>query len=89
MHREGTEFPGLLSAADETERKSGKMATVEELIKQYQTDEELQKEVAEILARGKISPRDFLSFAKKHGVKVSLTDIPKYMEEAKKAGLIK
>ena len=65
------------------------MATVEELIRQYQTDEALQKEVADILADGKVSAAEFMSFAKKHGVKVSLTDIPKYMEEAKKAGLIK
>ena len=65
------------------------MATVEELIKQYQTDKSLQKEVADILKDGKISPMEFMNFAKKHGVKVSLTDIPKYMEEAKKAGLIK
>ncbi len=65
------------------------MATVEELIKQYQTDKALQKEVADILKDGKISPMEFMNFAKKHGVKVSLTDIPKYMEEAKKAGLIK
>ena len=65
------------------------MATVEELIKQYQTDKALQKEVADILKDGKISPMEFMNFAKKHGVKVSLTDVPKYMEEAKKAGLIK
>ena len=65
------------------------MATVEELIKQYQTDKALKKEVADILKDGKISPMEFMNFAKKHGVKVSLTDIPKYMEEAKKAGLIK
>ena len=65
------------------------MATVEELIRQYQTDEALQKEVADNLAAGKITPKDFLNFAKKHNVKISLTEIPKYMEEAKKAGLIK
>ena len=65
------------------------MATVEELIRQYQTDEALQKEVADILAAGKITPKDFLNFEKKHNVKISLTEIPKYMEEAKKAGLIK
>ena len=65
------------------------MATIEELIRQYQTDEALQKEVADILAAGKITPKDFLNFAKKHNVKISLTEIPKYMEEAKKAGLIK
>ena len=41
------------------------MATVEELIRQYQTDEALQKEVADILADGKISAAEFMSFAKK------------------------
>ena len=65
------------------------MATVEELIKRYPTDQTLQKEVAEILSDGKVSPAEFMSFAKRHGVKVSLTDIPKYLEQAKKAGLIK
>ena len=65
------------------------MATVEELIRQYQTDEALQKEVADLLAAGKSTPKDFLNFAKKHNVKISLTEILKYMEEAKKAGLIK
>ena len=65
------------------------MATVEELIRRYPTDKALQKEVAEILSDGKISPAEFMRFAKKHGVKVSLADIPKYMEQAKKAGLIK
>ena len=65
------------------------MATVEELIKRYPNDEALQKEVAEILSDGKVSAAEFMSFAKRHGVKVSLTDIPKYLEQAKKAGLIK
>ena len=65
------------------------MATVEELIQQYQTDKALQDEVAAILADGKVTVAEFLAFAKKHNVKVSLTDIPKYMEQAKKHGLIK
>lgn len=65
------------------------MATVEELIQQYQTDKALQDEVAAILADGKVTAAEFLAFAKKHNVKVSLTDIPKYMEQAKKYGLIK
>ena len=30
------------------------MATVDELVKQYETDEKLQKEVADIVADGKI-----------------------------------
>ena len=53
------------------------MATVEELIKQYETDPELQKEIEEILADQKITMGEFLSFAKKH------------VKEAKEAGLIK
>ena len=39
------------------------MATVDELVKQYETDEELQKEVADILADGKISIMEFMGFA--------------------------
>ena len=31
------------------------MATVDELVKQYETDEKLQKEVADIVADGKIT----------------------------------
>ena len=65
------------------------MATVEELIRQYDTDPELQKEIEEILADQKITMGEFLSFAKKHDVQVSLADFPKIIEEAKKAGLIK
>ncbi len=65
------------------------MATVEELIKQYETDEELKKEVDAVLADGKITITEFLTFAKKHDVNVSLSDFPKLIEEAKKAGLIK
>ena len=65
------------------------MATVEELIEQYQTDPALQREVDDILKDGKVSAGEFMSFAKKHGVKVSLADIPKYLEQAKQAGLIK
>ena len=65
------------------------MATVEELIKQYETDEALQKEVADIIADGKISIKEFMTFAKKHNVEVSLQDLPKYAAEAKKLGFIK
>ena len=65
------------------------MATVQELIEQYQKDEALQKEVADILADGKISINEFLSFAKKHNVNISLADMPKYMEQAKQLGFIK
>ncbi len=65
------------------------MATVEELVKQYQTDPALQKEVADILADGKISFQEFVSFAKKHNVDISITDLPKYSAMAKELGFIK
>ena len=65
------------------------MATVEELIRQYDTDPELKKEVDGILADNKITMGEFLGFAKKHDFKVSLAEFPKIIEEAKKAGLIK
>ena len=64
------------------------MATVEELIKQYETDPELQKEVADILADGKISIREFRTFAKHHELDISLTELPHIIEEAKKLGLM-
>ena len=65
------------------------MATVEELVQQYQTDKALQDEVAAILADGKVSIQEFITFARKHEVNVSLTDLPKYMEQAKQLGFIK
>ena len=65
------------------------MATVEELAKQYETDEALQKEVADILADGKITMMEFMTFVNKHNVKVSLEDLPKYREQARKMGFIK
>ena len=65
------------------------MATVEELIKQYETDPELKKEVDGILADQKITMGEFMGFVKNHDVDVSLADFPKLIEEAKKAGLIK
>ena len=65
------------------------MATVEELVKQYMTDEQLQKEVKDILADGKVSIQEFMKFAKKHDVDVSLSDLPKYIEQAKQLGFIK
>ena len=44
------------------------MATVEELVKQYETDPELRKEVEKILEDGKITITEFLTFAKEHNV---------------------
>ena len=65
------------------------MATVEELVKQYETDEALQKEVADIVADGKITLMEFMHLDKKHNVKVSLDELPKYTEQARKMGFIK
>ena len=65
------------------------MATVEELVKQYETDKELQAEVAAILADGKVSMQEFFTFVKKHDVNVSFADLPKYMEQAKQLGFLK
>ena len=65
------------------------MATVEEIVRQYETDEALQKEVADILADGKVTMTEFLTFVRKHDVDISLADLPKYMEEAKKLGFLK
>jgi|GEM_PF-1258126 len=64
------------------------MATVEELIKRYETDKALQDEVHEILKDGKVTIPEFLKFAKKHDVAISLDEIPKYLDQLKKAGLI-
>lgn len=65
------------------------MATVEQLVKQYETDASLQKEVADILADGKVSLDEFFNFVRKHDVEISITDLPKYMAEAKKLGFVK
>ena len=65
------------------------MATIEELLKQYETDAELQQEVDEILADQKITLAEFKGFVKKHDVEVTLTDFPNIIKEAKEAGLIK
>ena len=64
------------------------MATVEELIRQYETDPELQKEVNDILADGKITIREFMTFTKNHNLNISLKELPHIKEEAKKLGLI-
>ena len=64
------------------------MATVEELIRQYEEDPALRAEIEKILEDGKITPMEFLSFARKHDVQVSLAELPQYLEEAKKLGLL-
>ena len=61
------------------------MAKIEELIKQYETDEELKREVDGILADNKITLSEFMGFVKKHDVDVSLSDFPKLIEEVRKA----
>ena len=45
------------------------MATIEELIKQYDTDPELKAEVEQILEDEKITFAEFIGFVKKHKVK--------------------
>ena len=65
------------------------MATVEDLIRKYQTDEAFQKEVKEALKDGKISASELIAFGKRHGVKVSLTEVPKYLKQLKEIGLIR
>ena len=65
------------------------MATIEELIKQYETNPAIKAEVNEILADNKITMAEFLGFVKKHDVEVSLADFPKIISEAKNLGLIK
>ncbi|MBR3244759.1 MAG: hypothetical protein IKF90_19065 [Parasporobacterium sp.] len=65
------------------------MATVDELTKQYKKDPELRKEVKEILKDGKITPKEFLEFSKKHDLDLSLKDLPEVIKQAKEAGLIK
>ena len=64
------------------------MATVEQLIKQYETDKALQAEVAQIVADGKVTMTEFMAFAKKHDVAISLDELPKYIEQAKKLGFL-
>lgn len=63
--------------------------TVEEFLKQYETDEALQAEVKELLKEGKATPPEFIAFAKKHGIVFSLMDVPKYAKKLKEAGLLK
>lgn len=64
------------------------MATIEQLVKQYETDKELQAEVATILADGKVTMMEFMQFAKKHDVAISLDELPMYLEQAKKLGFM-
>ena len=79
---------GQDSRAGGKERKQT-MATVEELVEQYKTDEALQKEVADIVADGKITFMEFVTFARKHNVNISPADLPKYSAMARELGFIK
>lgn len=65
------------------------MATVEELMKQYETDPELRKEIEGILEDEKITFKEFTTFVKDHDVDISLKEFPNIIKEAKEAGLIK
>lgn len=65
------------------------MATIEELIEQYETDPQLRKDVDDILADQKITLQEFMGFARKYKVEVSLSDFPEIIRQAKENGLIK
>jgi len=64
------------------------MATIEELVKQYNTDPAFHKEVEDILADGQITIEEFMTFTRKHKVNVSLMDLPKIIAKAKELGML-
>ena len=64
------------------------MATIDELVKQYNTDPAFHKEVQDILADGQITIEEFMAFARKHKVNVSLMDLPKIIAKAKELGML-
>ena len=64
------------------------MATIEELVKQYKTDPEFHKEVQDILADGQITIEEFMTFAEKHTVIVTLMDLPRIIAKAKELGML-
>ena len=65
------------------------LATIDELLKQYETDPELKKEVEKILEDEKITFAEFRGFVKAHDVEVSISDFPAIIKQAREAGLIK
>ena len=65
------------------------MATVDELVEQFETDSELQEEISRITEDNKITPMKFLTFTKNHDLKVSITELPTVVKKAKELGLIK
>ena len=64
------------------------MATIDELVKQYKTDPEFKKEVQDILADGRITVEEFMTFAQKHKVNVTLMDLPRIIAKAKALGML-
>ena len=59
------------------------MAGVDELIQKIQNDKGLQDEVGAILADGKVSMQEVMSFAAKYGSQIPLTEIPQFIEKLK------
>ena len=59
------------------------MASVQELIQKIASDKELQKEVSDILADGKVSMQEIMAFASKYGAKIPLNEIPQFVEQLK------
>ena len=62
------------------------MANVDELIQKIQNDKELQNEVSAMLADGKISMQEVMGFAAKYGSNLSLTEVPKLIDQLKNLG---
>ena len=65
------------------------MATIQELIERYPKDAKLQADVAAVLKDGKVGAMEVLVLAKNYDVDISLSDVPKFLEQAKQLGLIK
>ena len=62
------------------------MAGIDELINKIQNDKGLQDEVGKMLADGKLSASEVMGFAAKYGSNLSLTDVPKLIDQLKKIG---
>ena len=60
------------------------MAGIDELINKIQNDKGLQDEVGKMLADGKLSAQEVMGFAAKYGSNLSLTEVPKLIDQLKK-----
>ena len=62
------------------------MAGIDELVSKIQNDKGLQDEVGKMLADGKLSAQEVLGFAAKYGSNLSLTEVPKLIDQLKTLG---